>query len=58
MASLKRSAARSNVTGRARASQRILLRTGFAQYGMAPKYLKIAGRWQDHLMFQLLNPQP
>ena len=39
------------------ASQRILLRTGFAQYGMAPKYLKIAGRWQDHLMFQLLNPQ-
>lgn len=40
------------------ASQRILLRTGFAQYGMAPKYLKIAGRWQDHLMFQLLNPQP
>lgn len=35
-------------------SQRVLARVGFTQYGMAPKYLKIAGRWQDHLLFQLL----
>lgn len=35
-------------------SQRVLTRAGFVQYGMAPKYLKIAGRWQDHLLFQLL----
>jgi ribosomal-protein-alanine N-acetyltransferase len=35
-------------------SQRALARAGFVQYGLAPKYLKIAGRWQDHLLFQLL----
>jgi ribosomal-protein-alanine N-acetyltransferase len=39
------------------ASQRILERLGFVKYGMAPQYLKIAGRWQDHLMFQLLNQE-
>ena len=38
------------------ASQRVLRRNGFVQFGLAPKYLYIAGRWQDHLMFQLLNP--
>jgi ribosomal-protein-alanine N-acetyltransferase len=37
------------------ASQRVLAKAGFVQYGLAPKYLKIAGRWQDHLMFQHLN---
>ena len=35
-------------------SQRVLERAGFARYGSAPQYLKIAGRWQDHLMYQLL----
>ena len=40
------------------ASQHILERTGFRQYGMSPQYLKIAGRWQDHMMFQRLNPEP
>lgn len=34
------------------ASQRILDKSGFAQIGLAPRYLKIAGRWQDHLLFQ------
>lgn len=34
------------------ASQRVLDRTGFERIGMAPKYLQIAGRWQDHLLFQ------
>ncbi|MGJ9425914.1 GNAT family N-acetyltransferase [Nesterenkonia halotolerans] len=37
------------------ASRRVLLRTGFNQYGLAPKYLRIAGQWQDHLMFQRIN---
>ncbi|AIY02054.1 hypothetical protein ART_2455 [Arthrobacter sp. PAMC 25486] len=33
-------------------SQRVLEKNGFTRYGLAPKYLKIAGRWQDHVMFQ------
>lgn len=33
-------------------SQTVLRRCGFEQYGMAPAYLKLAGRWQDHLLFQ------
>lgn len=37
------------------ASQNVLSRTGFTQYGFAPKYLKIAGEWQDHVMFQRIN---
>ena len=37
------------------ASQRVLDKAGFKQYGLAPRYLKIAGEWQDHLMFQHLN---
>jgi [ribosomal protein S5]-alanine N-acetyltransferase len=38
------------------ASQRVLERNGFARIGMAPAYLRIQGRWQDHILFQLLNP--
>ena len=34
------------------ASQRVLMRNGFAQIGLAPRYLRIAGQWQDHLLFQ------
>jgi [ribosomal protein S5]-alanine N-acetyltransferase len=37
-------------------SQRVLERNGFTRFGVAPGYLKIAGRWQDHAMYQLLNP--
>lgn len=33
-------------------SQRVLARNGFEKIGMAPKYLRIAGEWQDHLLFQ------
>lgn len=33
-------------------SQRVLERNGFSRYGLAPAYLKISGRWQDHVMFQ------
>jgi ribosomal-protein-alanine N-acetyltransferase len=45
-------------------SQRVLARNGFVRIGMAPAYLHIAGRWQDHILFQALNeayaspPQP
>jgi ribosomal-protein-alanine N-acetyltransferase len=37
-------------------SQRVLAKNGFVRYGEAPGYLRIAGRWQDHAMFQRLNP--
>jgi ribosomal-protein-alanine N-acetyltransferase len=36
-------------------SQRVLTRNGFKPFGVAPSYLEIAGEWQDHIMFQLLN---
>jgi ribosomal-protein-alanine N-acetyltransferase len=35
-------------------SQRVLAANGFEQIGFAPRYLQIAGRWQDHLLFQKL----
>ncbi|WP_218713984.1 GNAT family N-acetyltransferase [Arthrobacter sp. BF1] len=35
-------------------SQRALLKSGFQQIGMAPQYLKIAGKWQDHNLYQML----
>ena len=38
-------------------SQRVLGRNGFVQFGRAPDYLNIAGRWQDHLLFQRINPE-
>jgi ribosomal-protein-alanine N-acetyltransferase len=38
------------------ASQRALERNGFERYGLAPQYIRIAGRWRDHVMFQLLAP--
>ena len=37
-------------------SQRVLERNGFTRFGVAPGYIKIAGRWQDHALYQLLNP--
>jgi ribosomal-protein-alanine N-acetyltransferase len=36
------------------ASQTVLRRTGFALIGSAPRYLCIAGRWRDHVLFQRL----
>ena len=38
------------------ASQRVLARNGFARIGLAPTYLKIAGRWQDCILYQVINP--
>ena len=37
-------------------SQRVLERNGFERIGMAPAYLRIAGQWQDMILFQVLNP--
>nr|WP_231497346.1 GNAT family protein [Arthrobacter sp. MA-N2] len=33
-------------------SQWVLWKAGFRQIGMAPRYLKIAGKWQDHNLYQ------
>lgn len=37
------------------ASQAVLARNGFERFGYAPRYLQIAGRFQDHVLFQRLN---
>lgn len=37
------------------ASRRLLLRCGFREEGRARKYLQINGRWQDHVLFALLE---
>jgi [ribosomal protein S5]-alanine N-acetyltransferase len=36
-------------------SQRVLQRNGFERIGLAPRYLRIAGLWQDHILYQRLN---
>ncbi|MFC8732532.1 GNAT family N-acetyltransferase [Luteimicrobium sp. NPDC057192] len=33
-------------------SQRVLARAGFERFGLARDYLRIAGRWRDHVLFQ------
>jgi [ribosomal protein S5]-alanine N-acetyltransferase len=37
------------------ASQKVVERNGFVRFGMAPAYLKIEGRWQDFILYQLIN---
>lgn len=37
------------------ASRRVLEKAGFAHEGTARAYLKIAGRWRDHLLFGIVN---
>ncbi len=37
------------------ASQKVLARNGFQRFGLAPAYLRIAGRWQDHILWQRLS---
>lgn len=40
------------------ASQAVLRRNGFTLIGSAPRYLRIAGEWRDHLLFQRLADDP
>ncbi|WP_030771679.1 GNAT family N-acetyltransferase [Streptomyces sp. NRRL F-2664] len=41
------------------ASQRVLAKAGFEQYGLAPRYLHINGAWRDHRLFQrILHDDP
>ncbi len=39
-------------------SQRVLERNGFVAFGVAADYLRIAGQWQDHVLYQLLAAPP
>jgi [ribosomal protein S5]-alanine N-acetyltransferase len=39
------------------ASIGLLEKTGFAQEGYAKSYLRIAGRWEDHLLFARTDPK-
>jgi [ribosomal protein S5]-alanine N-acetyltransferase len=36
----------------------VLERNGFVRFGMAPAYLKIAGEWRDHIMYQVVKADP
>jgi ribosomal-protein-alanine N-acetyltransferase len=36
------------------ASRRVLAKNGFSEIGFAPRYIRIAGRWQDHVLHQRL----
>lgn len=40
------------------ASMRLLESVGFEREGYARAYLRIAGRWQDHVLFALLDTDP
>lgn len=40
------------------ASRRVLAKNGFTEIGLAPRYLQIAGRWQDHVLHQRLADDP
>jgi ribosomal-protein-alanine N-acetyltransferase len=40
------------------ASRRVLAKLGFAEIGFAPRYIQIAGRWQDHVLHQRLSDDP
>ncbi|MEO1436247.1 MAG: GNAT family N-acetyltransferase [Bacteroidota bacterium] len=44
-----------NIMPRNHASQAVVKKLGFKQEGYSEKYLKINGRWEDHLRFALLN---
>lgn len=39
-------------------SERLLQRLGFEREGYAKEYLKIAGRWEDHVLTARINPNP
>lgn len=39
-------------------SRRVLAAAGFSQEGVARAYLRIDGKWQDHLLFAILDTDP
>jgi ribosomal-protein-alanine N-acetyltransferase len=39
-------------------AQRVLERNGFTRIGVAPRYLQIAGEYQDHALYQKLADTP
>ena len=39
-------------------SRRVLAKNGFTEIGVAPRYIRIAGRWQDHVLHQRLVDDP
>lgn len=40
------------------ASRRVLAKNGFTEIGFAPRYIRIASRWQDHVLHQRLADDP
>lgn len=40
------------------ASRSLLLKSGFREEGYAREYLRINGRWQDHVLFAILRNDP
>ena len=45
-----------NFIPRNKASGRVLEKSGFEKIGLAKNYLKINGRWEDHMLTQKINP--
>lgn len=39
-------------------SEKLLKSLGFQREGYARRYLRISGRWEDHVLTSLLNPDP
>jgi len=37
------------------ASQRVLEKNGFERFGLAHRFLLIAGEWRDHILFERIN---
>jgi ribosomal-protein-alanine N-acetyltransferase len=46
-----------NVMPRNEASQKLLTKLGFRREGYSPRYLEIAGAWEDHLRMALLREE-
>jgi len=46
-----------NIMPRNEASLRVVRKLGFREEGLAPRYLRINGKWEDHLHMVLLNEE-